>query len=433
VRTVRGLLIALALAGALALPSTALAHGFSSGKAGRAAFKGEQRVLVVLVTWGPQRFSVEEVRSVVFAETDAFMRASSFGQTWLSGDVTPWLTAFVRRPECDERLIREVAREAATQAGFDVGGYDRVMFLFPRIDCRYSGLASGDLVYLNGSLSRKLVAHELGHTYGLGHANTWDCTGGTCTVTEYGDPYDTMGRGSGDFNAFEKFTIGWLTNVTRPTVAGDYTIGAVELPSTNPYALVVTTASSEFWLDLRSVGPPNPFGSGLLPPGVLVHAGPNPAAIPEAVTYAEHNLLLPDPARLGRAVLFAGETFEARGAFRATVVEQGASAAKLRFAWTDTTRPRAPKIVGLPARIRPSGALVVSWEDAHELGSGVAAYEVKVDRGRAVRVPVQFGITPLARFRKPRLGAHTVSVVAIDRAGNRSAPSVRRFTVTKKR
>lgn len=416
------------LLGALLFVPPAFAHGYSSTKAGRGAFKGEQRVLVVLATWGPQPFAIEDVRSVVFSETDAFMRESSFGQTWLTGDVTPWLPAFNRRIGCETSLIREVSRAAAAEAGFDPARYNRFVYLFPRTTCPFAGMASAENVWLNGSLSRKLVAHELGHTYGLGHANTWDCTSGTCTVVEYGDPYDTMGSGSGDFNAYEKFRIGWTTNVARPVAAGDFAIAAIERPATAPQALVVTSARSEYWLDYRAVGPET-FGGSLLPAGVLVHAGPNQAALPETVVFAQDNLLLPDPAGLGRPVFFAGEAFEERGAFRVTVLEENGSEAKLRFAWTDATRPRAPRIVGLPARMRPGGTLEVVWNDAAEFGSGLAAYEVSLDRAKPRRIQVQFGITPLARFRKPRLGVHTVSVVAIDRAGNRSAPSVRRFTV----
>jgi hypothetical protein len=422
-------LVVPAMLGALALAPAAFAHGYSSGKAGKSAFKGEQRILVVLATWGPESFTPDEVRRVVFEETDAFMRASSFGQTWLTGDVTPWLPAFNRRLRCETSLIRDVSRIAAQEAGFDPVRYDRFIYVFPRTSCPFAGMASGENVWLNGSLSRKLVAHELGHTYGLSHSNTWECVRGSCTSVEYGDPYDTMGSGSGDFNAYEKFRIGWMTNVARPTAAGDFAVSALELPSTGPQALVVTSARGEYWVDYRSIGPPGPFGGSTLPPGVLVHAGPNMAAAPETVVFAQDNLLLPDPAGLGRPVFFAGETFEERGAFRVTVLEENGSEAKLRFAWTDVTRPRPPRIVGLPARMRPGGTLEVGWNDAVELGSGLAAYEVSLDRAKPRRIGVQFGITPLARFRRPGLGSHTLSVVAVDRAGNRSAPAVRRFIV----
>ena len=75
---------------------------------------GAQSVLVILVTWGPQPFTRDEVQHVVFDETDAFYRQSSFGKAWLTGTVTPWLTAFDASPGCSVASIR-TAVEAADQ------------------------------------------------------------------------------------------------------------------------------------------------------------------------------------------------------------------------------------------------------------------------------------------------------------------------------
>ena len=140
----RGLLLGLALALAAALsPAHAAAHGFASTIRGKGAFVGEQKVLVVPVTWGPQAGTVEDIRRVVFAETDAFMRAASFGKTWLVGDVTPWQQVYTAEFACDPRAIAATARAAAARAGFDPARYDRFVFVFPRIDCRWRGLGSG--------------------------------------------------------------------------------------------------------------------------------------------------------------------------------------------------------------------------------------------------------------------------------------------------
>ena len=54
---------------------------------------GELRTLVVRATHGPETFSEATVRRV-FGETDEWIRDASFGQAWLTGDVTPWLHAF---------------------------------------------------------------------------------------------------------------------------------------------------------------------------------------------------------------------------------------------------------------------------------------------------------------------------------------------------
>ena len=76
-----------------------------------------------------------------------------------------------------------------------------------------------------------LVAHELGHSFGLGHSNLTDCKHHGCGALEYGDPYDTMGVGSGDFSAKAKFDLGWLTNVARPAKDGTYDLAPIERTS----------------------------------------------------------------------------------------------------------------------------------------------------------------------------------------------------------
>lgn len=422
----RTLLLALALA--LVAPATASAHGFASTIRGQGAFVGEQKVLVVPVTWGPQSASVDDIRRIVFAETDAFMRAASFGKTWVVGDVVPWQQVFAAQPQCNPRAIAAAARDAAAAAGFDPARYDRFVFMFPRIDCPWRGLGSGDNAWINGQPSRKLVAHELGHTYGLAHANSWECTP-RCRVVEYGDPYSTMGFGDGDFNVFEKARLRWLTNVAYVDRAGPYDVDRIELPGTAPQALVVTTAATEFWFELRLEQLRAPFVGTALPTGMLVRVAPNPAARPEALVYPDSNLILPDPIGAGRPAIFAGETFRVAGAFELRVEAQLGDRAQVRLAWTDSTAPSAPRVLSPRARVGRAGPLEVAWQEPVERGSGVARYEVRLDRRPAVRLAATFAQSPVVRFRKPRPGRHTVSVVAVDRAGNRSRAATRTFVV----
>ena len=419
--------LAVCLIGAAVVPG-ALAHGTSGFVAGKGTFKGEQRYLMILVTWGPEPYTVEHVRNLVFNETDAFTRRQSFGASWIVGDVTPWLNAFPSQPACDTDRIAATARAAAQRAGYDLTKYNRFGYLFPRNPCPFSGMGSAENTWYNGRLSVKLVAHELGHTYGLTHSNTWEC-GTTCTIVEYGDPYDTMGSGVGDFNVFEKFSIGWITKVTRTNTAGTFTIDPIEQPTSGSHALVATTASSEYWFYHRL--DQVPFASSFLPTGVLVHVGPNPQAPPDQVVYGQDNLLLPNPVGKGRAAIFPGETYSEPGVFELRVLGQRGNQIDFAFAWADRTAPKAPRITDPARRVRAGGTLEIAWDDAHELGSGLTHYEVKLDRRAAVQVPVRFGFTPILRRRTPDVGAHTVSVVAVDRAGNRSAGATKRFTVFK--
>ena len=66
-----------------------------------------------------------------------------------------------------------------------------------------------------------------------------------------------MGDGQGDFNAFEKQELGWLTGFVQPAGNGRHQIGPIEGPTTLPQALVVSTALSEYLV--RVPRPPDPL------------------------------------------------------------------------------------------------------------------------------------------------------------------------------
>ena len=96
---------------------------------------------------------------------------------------------------------------------------------------------------------------------------------------------------------------------------------------------------------------------------------------------------------------------------------------RARFAWTDRTKPRAPR-VAVRGRNR---TVSVSWSKPVENGSGVAHYEITVDGRPPTEVAVARGRT--LRLGGLARGQHRVSVAAIDRAGNRGAPGRRTFDV----
>jgi len=63
----------------------------------------------------------------------------------------------------------------------------------PSISAGWAGLGSvaGPTVWLNGQASYigGVLAHEIGHNFGLLHASTWTAAGG---LDEYGDDQDIM-------------------------------------------------------------------------------------------------------------------------------------------------------------------------------------------------------------------------------------------------
>lgn len=384
---------------------------------------GQQRVLVALVTWGPEPLARDDVQTIVFDQVDAFYRAMSYGKVSLTGVVTPWLHAFHVPVACNLSQVRSDGSAAALAAGYDPAKYDRVIFVHPEQNCPWSGVTQAATVYLNGAVTAYLVAHELGHSFGLGHSNLTDCKHHGCGALEYGDPYDTMGVGSGDFSAKAKFALGWLTNVTRPAKNGTYVLAPIERASQLPQALVVTTANDQYWVEYRVQAALTDDGRQAAGAGVIIRVSASPD-LNDVSSSGIPNLLLANPDGRHRPELGHGERFIDAGAFTLTVLRASGDRARLRFRWTDATAPPTPRFTAALV----GGRVQVTLDSARESGSGVGHYDITLDRraplsvgGDASEAPVQIG--------RPLPGTHTVKVVSIDRAGNKSRAAVRHLRV----
>jgi hypothetical protein len=364
------------------------------------AVVGEQRLALVLATWGPEPVTVEEARTAV-AETDAYIREASFGKTWLAVDIIGWVRALPARPRgCDTRGIHRTISQAV-----DLSQYEKVAYVLPRIDCGWTGAYYPPGVWMLGEVSKDLFAHELGHTYGVTEEGpAWVCAGG-CTAENYGSPYSVMGHGSGHYDAYEKWRFGWIERIGPFVRDGAYGIARIDRASTLPHALYVVSGADEYWIEYRpEVAWP------------VVHAGPQAASV-SASRFPGRNLLLAGA---------RSATFPVRGAFQVTLSGADGEQATLRFRWTDRTPPSRPRL-SVVAR----GRTVFLRFPASDSGSGVDRYELRVDgRPRAtvstVALVAQELIPHEARrvFRLTR-GAHRIRVVAVDRAGNAGSGAVR--------
>lgn len=391
------------------------------------AVTGEQRVLVVLATWGPTPFLTADVRRVVFTEADAFLRRSSYGKVRLRGEVTSWLRVLPTTTGCaDEwwevgipRAVSEPARAGASGRGYRLAAYNRFVYVVPSSACAYIGMGWETEVLLNGSLSPELVVHELGHTWGLGHAGSAQCAD-TCSLDDTGDPYSPMGRGATDFSVYEKVELGWTRNIATASRAGTIRVGRADRAGPRPYALKIDTALGAYWLEYR----PQPLDRGfrgIVPGGLLVRYV---NAQRDEGPFANVPVLINSASGRGRPTAIVGESVRVDGVFAARFEKRAGSDAVLRFRWTDGTAPRPPEIV-TPRGFGTVGSSVrVRWEEPFERGSGVLSYRVSVDGAKATvlkdRELLLNGLAP---------GAHFVSVWATDRAGNRGLASVRRFDV----
>lgn len=255
---------------------------------------GEQRTLVMLVNFQDkllQPYGVAAAYQTTFQEVSKFFIENSYGQTWVTGDVVGWLTLPMTSGTCDYYKISSLAEQAATSQGINVSQYPRRVFAFPQMSaCSWWGLGTvggnPSRSWVNGSYALKVVAHELGHNFGVHHSRAASCDAAGCSTSEYGDTHDIMGNPTGHMNAFQKERVGWLNYGESPatqTVAasGSYWIDTMSTtPGSAPKALRILKSTDSsgyrtwYYVETRArVG-----FDGSLAPGVIVHTGSDATA-----------------------------------------------------------------------------------------------------------------------------------------------------------
>ncbi|MBE3808375.1 cadherin-like domain-containing protein [Vibrio parahaemolyticus] len=204
---------------------------------------GEQRTLVLLVNFqdNPQQpWTIDEVQDMVFGKVNDFYKENSFGQTWLSGDVHGYYTLPINS-SCDYKGFESYITAAAEADGIDTSSYSRKVYIYPKVEnCGWSGMGTvggnPSRAWINGAFRLNTIGHELGHNFGLHHAQALECgtntVGGTCYNYSYGDTLDIMGTSNGHFNAFNKEQLGWIKpseqEVITVTNSGTYSLEPYE-------------------------------------------------------------------------------------------------------------------------------------------------------------------------------------------------------------
>jgi hypothetical protein len=240
-----------------------------------------KRVAVVLFNFSnnaSQPIDATRAKEIVFSgasSSNAYYKEVSFGVRSLvgsldaTGDVFGWYTIDQSSDGCDYSAWGTAARAKAQATGVNLSNYDHIVHYFPKTStCQFSGVGQlpGKYNWINAS-SSQTITHELGHNFGVHHASSYRCVsnnvgvpiGGTCTVSEYGDPFDVMGSGYRHVSAYHKEKLGFLeaANVQTVTAAGSFALAPLEQKATGLQVLrfPIAGTSDVYYVEYRQ-----PFG-----------------------------------------------------------------------------------------------------------------------------------------------------------------------------